>query len=143
MKKQGILKTKKQGSNPIRRYGGRALEQKRLKKRPRRRSAAKNGNYAVVRVMGHGQFKVNNRIAKKINKIDNELVKIIQTHEQSEKNYARRLEEVLRLVKKDGLPIDHKEIIQSNIILPSVDLSIHEAKKLLKGEGKGRIIPEL
>ena len=70
-----------------------------------------------------------------INKIDNELVKIIQTHEQGEKDYARRLEEMLRLVKKDGLPLEHKEIIQSDIILPSVDLSIDEAKKLFKGEG--------
>jgi hypothetical protein len=135
MKKEGTLKSSKKGSNAIRRRGVRALKQKRFKKKPRSMSIAKNGKYAIVRIMGHGQFKVENRTAKKINKIDNELIKIIQTHEQREKDYARRLAEVLRLIKKDGLPLEHKEIIQSDIILPSLDLSIDEAKKLFKGEG--------
>jgi len=135
MKKEGTLKSTKKGSNAISRHGVRALKQKRFKKKPRSRSTAKNGKYAIVRIMGLGQFKIENRTAKKINKIDNDLVKIIQTHEQGEKSYARRLEEVLRLVKKDGLPLEHKEIIQSDIILPSVDLSIDEAKKFFKGEG--------
>ncbi len=57
---------------------GTGLKQKRFKKKTHSRSTAKNDNYAIVRVMGHGQFKVDNRTAKKINKIDNELVKIIQ-----------------------------------------------------------------
>jgi hypothetical protein len=63
MKKQRTLKTTKKGSNAIRRHGVRAHKQKRSKKEPRSRSASKNGNYAIVRIMGHGQFKVDNRTA--------------------------------------------------------------------------------
>jgi hypothetical protein len=34
-----------------------------------------------------------------------------------------------------GKPLNPKDIIQSDIILPSADLSIDDAKKLFKGEG--------
>jgi hypothetical protein len=91
--------------------------------------------YAIVRLMGHGQFRVNNRTAKMINKKDHELVKIIQTHEQDEKDYARRVAEVVGLVKKAGIPLDHKEIVQSDIIVPGTDISIDDAKNLFRGQG--------
>jgi hypothetical protein len=37
---------------------------------------------------------------------------------------------VLGLVKKDGVPIEHNEFIQSDIIVPGADISIEEAKNL-------------
>jgi hypothetical protein len=43
-------------------------------------------------------------------------------------------------VRKFGKPHISKEIVRSDIILPSVDLSIDEAKKLFKGEG---VIPAI
>jgi hypothetical protein len=54
--------------------------------------------------------------------------------------FKKRLSELTYIVEKNGKPLDPKEIIQSDIILPSVDLSIDEAKKLFKGEG---VIPEI
>jgi hypothetical protein len=91
--------------------------------------------HAIVRIMGHGQFRVNNRTAKMIDKKDHELLKIIQTHEQGEKDYARRVAVVVGLVKKSGIPLDHKEIVQSDIIVPGVDFSIDDAKNLFRGQG--------
>lgn len=122
MKKQPPSRARRKGSN---------LKQKRSKKRDRPNvSAIKKSRYAIVRVIGHGQFRVSNRTAKKISKIDNELIKIIEMREQGEKKYSRRVAELLGLVKKDGLPIEHKEIIQSDIIVPGADISIEEAKNL-------------
>ncbi len=46
---------------------------------------------------------------------------------------------MLSLVVKKGQPLDDKEIVQSDIILPSADISIEEARKLFTGEG---VIPE-
>ena len=40
------------------------------------------------------------------------------------------MSEVLGLVKRKGLPLEHKEIIQSDIIVPGADISIEEAKNL-------------
>src|SRR5437899_11025776 len=95
----------------------------------------KKGMYSIVRIMGHCQFRINNRTAKMVNKKDNELLKIIQTHEQGEKDYARRVAEAVGLVKKSGIALDHKEIVQSDIIVPGVEFSIDEAKNLFRGQG--------
>ena len=46
---------------------------------------------------------------------------------------------MVSLITREGKPLDDKEIIQSDIIIPSSDLSVDEAKNMFKGEG---IIPE-
>jgi hypothetical protein len=43
------------------------------------------------------------------------------------------------IVEKNSKQLDPKEIVQSDIILPSTDLSIDEAKRLFQGEG---VVPE-
>jgi hypothetical protein len=107
-----------------------------LKQRAKKKNdkATKKRRYSIVRIIGHGQFRVSNITAKKISKIDNELTKIIDMRKQGEEKYSRRVAEVLRLVKKDGLPLEHREIIQSDIILPGADISIEEAKNLFAGQ---------
>ncbi len=54
--------------------------------------------------------------------------------------FKKKLTELNQIVVKDGKPLNPHEIIKSDIILPSSDLSIDEAKKLFKGEG---VIPEI
>ncbi|MGC2573146.1 MAG: hypothetical protein WA364_16665 [Candidatus Nitrosopolaris sp.] len=122
---------KRKVQSNLRRRGSNS-KQKKLKKTTKRRSvgASKKSKYIIVRVMGHGQFRVGNRTAKKITKIDNELIKIIELRKEGEKKYSRIVLDALGLVKKDGVPIEHNEFIQSDIIVPGADISIEEAKNL-------------
>ena len=90
--------------------------------------------------MGQGQFTVNNSILKKLNEIDDSIVQLVGNVRSDDMEFKKRLSELTYIVEKNGKPLDPKEIIQSDIILPSVDLSIEEAKKLFKGEG---VIPEI
>jgi PspA-Associated protein len=122
---------KKRVQSNIRRKGS-SSKQKKSKKTTKRRNAgaSKKSKYTIVRVMGHGQFRVGNRTAKKISRIDNELIKIIELRKEGDKTSSRRVLDVLGLVKKDGVPLEHKEIIQSDIIVPGADISIEEAKNL-------------
>jgi hypothetical protein len=105
-------------------------KQKKFKKTTKRRNvgANKKSKYTIVRVMGQGQYRVGNRAAKKISSIDNELIKIIELRKEGEKRYSRMLLDVLGLIKKEGVPLEHNEIIQSDIIVPGADISIEEAK---------------
>lgn len=121
----------KRVQSKIMRKGSRS-KQKKFKMTTKRRSvgAIKKSKYTIVRVMGHGQFRVGNRTAKKISRIDNELIKIIELRKEGEKKYSRRVLDVLGLVKKDGVPLENNEIIQSDIIVPGADISIEEAKNL-------------
>ncbi len=94
----------------------------------------------IVRIMGHGQFTVDGRTLKKLNDIDNAIVELVSTERSDDTEFKKKLTELSNLVVEKGKPLDPHEIIKSDIILPSVDLSVDEAKKLFKGEG---VIPEI
>ena len=105
----------------------------------RKRSAIAPSN-KIVRIMGHGQFTVDGRTLKKLNDIDSAIVELVSTERSDDTEFKKKLTELSNLVVENGKPLDPHEIIRSDIILPSADLSIDEAKKLFRGEG---VIPEI
>ena len=105
----------------------------------KKRSVMPSGK-KIVRIMGHGQFTVDNRTLKKLNDIDNAIVELVSTARSDDAEFKKRLTELSKIVVQNGKPLDPHEIIKSDIILPSADLSIDEAKKLFQGEG---VIPEI
>jgi hypothetical protein len=93
----------------------------------------------IVRIMGHGQFRVDNKILKKLNEIDNSIVQLVSNDRSDDVEFRKRLTEFTDIVETNGERLDPTEIVQSDIILPSPDLSIEEAKRLFKGDG---VVPE-
>jgi PspA-Associated protein len=89
----------------------------------------------IVRIMGQGQFTVDNETLKKLNEIDDSIVQLVNQDRSDDAEFKKRLIELTNIVEKNGKPLDSKEIIQSDIILPSADLSIDEAKNLFRGDG--------
>lgn len=89
----------------------------------------------IVRIMGQGQFTVDNETLKKLNEIDDSIVQLVNQDRSDDTEFKKRLIELTNIVEKNGKPLDSKEIIQSDIILPSADLSIDEAKNLFRGDG--------
>ena len=99
-------------------------------------------NDIIVRISGKGQFKINSEILDKINKIDNSIVDLIENYSSgasdyktTQKDLQNKLKEMVSLITSNGQPLDHKEIVQSETIIPDSDLSIEEATKIFKGEG--------
>jgi hypothetical protein len=99
----------------------------------------KSREYRIVRIMGQGQFTVDNSTLKSLSKLDDSIVQLVSKDRSDDTEFRNRLTELTRIVESKGKPLDPKEIIQSDIILPSIDLSVDEAKKLFMGEG---VIPE-
>lgn len=96
----------------------------------------------IVRIMGQGQFTVDSATLKRLNEIDNAIVTMIadgKDHGDSE-NFRKKLAELEEIVSKNGKPLDPKEIVESDIILPGADVSIEEARQIFSGEG---VIPDL
>ncbi len=89
----------------------------------------------IVRIMGHGQYSVDGKTLKKLSDIDNAIVKLVSTERSDDAEFKKKLTELSDIVIKNGKSLDPREIIRSDIILPSADLSIDEAKKLFRGEG--------
>jgi hypothetical protein len=133
------IKTKKaptkRASNSIRKKAG-SKAKPRLVSKTRSAPTTKR---RIVRIMGQGQFTVDNTTLKRLNEIDDSIVQLVSTERSDDNEFRRRLTELTSVVESKGHPLDPKEIIQSDIILPSTDLSIDEAKRLFKGEG---VIPE-
>jgi hypothetical protein len=98
----------------------------------------------VVRISGQGQFRVSKNTISSIDTIDNAIVDIIENGSGDdvarEKKLREKLQEIVNLVTSEGKALDHKEIVQSDFIIPSPDFSMEEARKIFKGEG---LIPEL
>ena len=94
----------------------------------------------IVRIMGQGQFTVDGKTLKKLNALDNDIVEFVSQERSDDAEFRRKLVQLSDMVVKHSKPLDPKAIIQSDIILPSADLSIDEAKRLFKGEG---VIPEI
>ena len=133
------IKTKKtptkRASNSIRKKAG-------SKAKPRvvsKTRSAPTTKRRIVRIMGQGQFTVDNTTLKRLNEIDDSIVQLVSIERSDDIEFRKRLTELTSIVETKGQPLDPKEIIQSDIILPSTDLSIDEAKRLFKGEG---VIPE-
>jgi len=94
----------------------------------------------IVRIMGQGQFTVDNKTLRELSSVDSSIVQLVSSDRPDDTEFKKRLSQLTKIVEMTGKPLSPKEIIQSDIILPSVDLSIEEAKKLFKGEG---VVPEI
>lgn len=94
----------------------------------------------IVRIMGQGQFTVDNKTLRELSRVDSSIVQLVSNDRPDDTEFKKRLSQLTKIVEMTGKPLSPKEIIQSDIILPSVDLSIEEAKKLFKGEG---VVPEI
>ena len=121
---------------------GRLHSKKSIQRRPAKPATTKLKSIAkkIVRIMGHGQFAVDAKTLKKLSDIDNSIVELVSSERSDDFEFRKKLAELNDMVKKNGKPMDSREIIKSDIILPSADLSIDEAKKLFRGEG---VIPAI
>ena len=127
--------TIKQATNRIRKRVGTKVKAKVTSKA----TVRPLGKYRIVRIMGQGQFTVDNSTLKRLNEIDDSIVQLVSKERSDDIEFRKHLTELTHIVETKGKPLDPKEIIQSDIILPSTDLSIDEAKRLFRGEG---VIPE-
>ncbi|HEX6562201.1 MAG TPA: hypothetical protein VF016_09280 [Nitrososphaera sp.] len=108
------------------------------KSRPRKAKATPAVK-KVVRIMGHGQFTVDARTLKRLNDIDTALVEMVASEKVDDSEFKKKLAELNQVTIKHGKVVEQGEIVRSDIILPSADLPVDEAKKLFVGEG---VIPE-
>ncbi len=87
----------------------------------------------IVRIMNENQYIVPSLYYDDINKIDNEIVKLIAKGD--EKGFKRMYADLIAIVRKNGVPMDVKTIHESDLIIPPADLTFEEAKRIFVGEG--------
>jgi hypothetical protein len=135
-----LPKRKVRSKQPVRHTKQQLRRRQTLKKKSARKELKPVVTNKIVRIMGHGQFSVDHRTLQRLNEIDDLLVQLVNTDRPDDNEFKKHLIELTRIVEDDGKQLDPKEIIQSDIILPSADLSVDEAKRLFIGEG---VVPEI
>ncbi|MDD4162229.1 MAG: hypothetical protein PHW87_07085 [Methanothrix sp.] len=87
----------------------------------------------IIRILGEGQFRLDDSLLDRVNKIDNQIVNHVSLGNKVE--YAKDLANLISTVKELAEPLDPVEIMPSDIIIPPSDLSFEEAKQVFCGEG--------
>jgi hypothetical protein len=106
----------------------------------KKRTSTRRTNKKIIRVLGHGQYSVDSETLRKLNAIDNSIVRRFEEENLTDEEFKMKIEQLGEIVTRKGKLLDPKVIVSSDIILPGNDLTIEEAGKIFHGEG---IIPGL
>jgi len=87
----------------------------------------------IVRLMGEGQYELEKKHIDEVNKIDNNIVKII--NKGDEEVFRSEFKKLSEYVRKNGKRISDEVIKPSEIIIPPYDLTLDEAKRIFAGDG--------
>ena len=85
----------------------------------------------IIRILGEGQFRLDDKHMNDLNKIDNRIVDYMNRGNQTE--FMKELDRLISAVKELGEPLDRVEIVQSDLIIPPEDLSFEEARRVFSG----------
>jgi hypothetical protein len=87
----------------------------------------------IVRILGEGQFRVDDAAAAELNQLDTELEAAVE-HSDLDK-FTATLTSLLAQVRANGAPLAPDILEPSDLILPHEDSSMDEVRKLLTDEG--------
>ena len=92
----------------------------------------------IVRLMGEGQFDIDDEVAKGLNDIDEQAGQAVE--QGDEERLAELLRRMAEAVRTNGARVPDEELGASDAIVPPDDLSLEEARRLFEDEG---LIPDL
>jgi hypothetical protein len=93
----------------------------------------------IVRLMGEGQYRVDDELLSALNDLDDEAVAALNRNDEPELD--RYLDEMWELVKTRGTRLPDEEIANSDVVIPPSDLTLEETRELMNEE-EG-LIPDL
>ena len=91
----------------------------------------------IVRVLGHGQFRLDDGDMASVESADDAVEAAIAAND--EKAFQAALAGLIATIKEVGDPVPDDEFIGSDIIVPDQDITLAEARTLEGAEGEGLI----
>jgi hypothetical protein len=92
----------------------------------------------IVRLMGEGQYRVDEKLLSQLNDLDVEAQAAIDA--EDEPALDDKLDQMWQLVRDRGEQLSDDELSASDLIIPPSDLTLEETRKLFSDEG---LIPDL
>jgi hypothetical protein len=92
----------------------------------------------IVRLMGEGQFDVDDEVAKGLNDLDEQAAQALEAGDED--RLRQLLGRMADAVRTNGARVPDEHLDASDAIVPPDDLSLDEARRLFEDEG---LIPDL
>ncbi|HEX6701471.1 MAG TPA: hypothetical protein VF101_12150 [Gaiellaceae bacterium] len=92
----------------------------------------------IVRLMGEGQFQVDEGVLEELQQLDDQAGQAIE--QGDEEGLRSLLATMAKTVRDHGERLPDADLSASDAIIPPEDLSLDEARELFEGEG---LIPDL
>ncbi len=83
----------------------------------------------IVRILGEGQFRVDEAAAVKLTALDKDLDAAVR--DDAEAAFSATLHAAVALVRTSGAPVGEDEFVTADYILPFADATVDEVRKLL------------
>jgi hypothetical protein len=87
----------------------------------------------IIRIAAEGQYRLPSSYLDQINAIDNQIVEAIASGDRDA--FAKLFSSLLELVRTNGEPVAHDELVESQVVLPQADTTFDEAAELFVAEG--------
>jgi hypothetical protein len=92
----------------------------------------------IVRLMGEGQYRIDDELLSQLNELDNQAQAAMDARD--EPALDDKLDQMWQLVRDRGELLPDDELSASDLIIPPSDLTLEETRKLFSDEG---LIPDL
>ena len=92
----------------------------------------------IVRLMGEGQFRVDDDLREELNRLDETALEALEA--EDEERLDAILEEMAELVRSRGSELPAEDLHPSDAIIPPSDLTLEETRELMSDDG---LIPDL
>ncbi len=92
----------------------------------------------IVRLMGEGQYRVDDDLRGQLNELDDRALTAIEA--EDEPTLDDLLDQMWQLVRDRGDHLADEDLSPSDLIIPPSDLSLEETKKLFSEDG---LVPDL
>jgi hypothetical protein len=91
----------------------------------------------IVRISNEGQYRVDDGLHDRLDELDNAAVAAVESGDED--GFHEAFEELLQVVRSQGMALGDDELEASDVILPPADLSFVEAGEEFTGDG---LIPD-
>ena len=87
----------------------------------------------IVRLLGEGQFRVDDSLLARLNELDADVEKAVA--DDDERALWSALQALADAVRENGEKLADEDLSPSDAVVPPEDLSLDEAKELMQDEG--------
>jgi len=94
----------------------------------------------IVRLMGEGQYEIDDEVAKGLNDLDEQAGHAVESG--NEEQLSQLLRRMAEQVRANGARLADEDLSPSQAVIPPDDLSLDEARRLFEEDGEG-LIPDL